>query len=232
MPIAIEFYREHSEIVKIEKALPYFLRDITEMRKIGYDIVQAITLLPRRRSYNKVFDKVLRHIASQLELNIPFRYAVERTFVRSWLCRFVFFTLSEIVETGGGSPQVLESLTTFINSVYSEKVRVKNTTRTYTVLGYATPLLLTALMVATSQILSYAFGLLTPRRVEGIATPPALVTEATLREVMKAGLLATALTAFAVGMVIAKIVDFSIVSFIHVVICVVLSLISSILVKA
>jgi flagellar protein FlaJ len=58
------------EINAMEKALPQFLRDVTEYRKMGYDIVKAITRIAEENTYNPVFDTLLKSVAKQLSLGV------------------------------------------------------------------------------------------------------------------------------------------------------------------
>lgn len=209
--IGAEYLRQQSEVSKAEKALPSFLRDVTEMMKIGYDISQALVSLSKQRQYNKAFDRLLKRVAEHLEMNMPLRRVAERMSVRSWLCRYTFFLLSEIVDTGGGTPEVLENLTGFVNSVVQEKSRAKSTTRTYSFLGYATPAFLSAVMVFMANMLfpslgSMSFG----------STPIAVLPNAsTLALISDTGMMVVVLTAFVVGLLIGKIVDMSVYATYH-----------------
>ncbi len=222
-----EYLREQSEVSKIEKALPNFLRDITEMMKIGYDISQALINLSKQRQYNKVFDRLLKRVSEHLEMNMPLRRVAEMMAVRSWLCRYTFFILSEIVDTGGGTPEVLENLTGFVNSVVLEKSKAKSTTRTYSFLGYATPAFLSAVMVFMANMLfpslgSMSFG----------STPIAVMPNAaTLALIAETGMMVVVLTAFVVGLLIAKIVDMSVYATYHSAISLVICFVSFIFIR-
>ncbi|WFO74916.1 type II secretion system F family protein [Desulfurococcaceae archaeon MEX13E-LK6-19] len=225
IPIAVEYLLEHNEVDKVENALVQFLRDITEMKKIGYDIVQAIRDLPKRRTYNKFFDKILQWIAKQLELNVPFRNVVESLSLRSWLGNYVFFVLNEIVETGGGNPQILENLTNFVNNVVSEKKRVKSSTRTYAFLGYTAPVFLSILILVILQIILPS--------IESLITTPTgqipviLPSMEVLNSVIELGLILVTIVAFTIGLVIAKITSFTILDFTHVLICLLTSILAT-----
>jgi len=201
-----EFIREQSDVSKVEKALPFFLRDITEMMKIGYDINQTLITLPKQRQYNKTFDMLLKRISEYMEMNMPLRRISEMIAVRSWLCRYTFFILSEIVDTGGGTPEVLESLTSFVNGVVQEKARTKSTTRTYSFLGYATPAFLSAVMVFMSNMLFPSIGSMSL----GPTPIAVLPTASTLMLISATGMIVVVMTAFVVGLLIGKVVDMSI----------------------
>ncbi|MDI9644985.1 MAG: type II secretion system F family protein, partial [Candidatus Verstraetearchaeota archaeon] len=225
--VGAEYLREQSEVSKVEKALPSFLRDITEMMKIGYEISQALVNLSKQRQYNKVFDRLLKRVAEHLEMNMPLRSIAERMAVRSWLCRYTFFILSEIVDTGGGTPEVLENLTGFVNSVVLEKSKAKSTTRTYSFLGYATPAFLSSVMVFMANMLLPSLG-----NMSFGSTPISIMPSASsLAMISDTGMMVVVLTAFVIGMLIAKIVDMSVYATYHSAIALVICFISFTFIK-
>jgi flagellar protein FlaJ len=210
-----------------EKALPYFLRDITEMMKIGYNINQTLIQLPKQRTYNRAFDRLLRRVAEHLEMNMPLRTITETMRVRSWLCNYVFFILSEIVDTGGGTPETLESLTSFVNGIYIEKSKAKSTTRSYAFLGYATPAFLSAVMVFMTNMLMPSMGSVGG----GLSMISVMPSSTTLLQISELGMMVAVLTALVVGLLIAKIVDMSIYATYHVSIALMICLVAFIVIK-
>jgi flagellar protein FlaJ len=220
--VGTEYIREQSDIGRVEKALPFFLRDITEMMKIGYDINQTLINLPKQRQYNRTFDRLLNRVAEHLEMNMPLRRVSETMMVRSWLCRYTFFILSEIVDTGGGTPQVLESLTHFVNGVVIEKQKTKSTTRVYSFLGYATPAFLSGVIMFMSNMLFPSLSNLPG----GLLPISILPNAATLSLIASTGSFVVVLTAFVVGLLIAKIVDMSVYATHHAAICLAICIVS------
>lgn len=219
--LGAEYLKQHGEVIQVEKALPYFLRDITEMMKIGYSINQTLIDLPKQRDYNKTFDRLLHKVAEHLEMNMPLKRVAETMRVRSWLCNYVFFILSEIVDTGGGTPEVLESLTSFVNGVCVEKAKAKSTTRSYSMLGYATPAFLSAVMVfMTNMLLPSLVGM-----GNSISMPTLIPSGTTLMLISETGMMVAVLTAFVVGLLIAKIVDMSVYATYHASIALVICLV-------
>lgn len=135
------------EINMMEKALPQFLRDVTEYRKMGYDVVKAIIKIAEENTYNPVFDSLLKVVAKQLAIGV--RLAEVEVPSRSWLTRMCFFLLAEVVESGGGTAKCLESLTSFVNHVVRVKRETKASMRLYQLLSLFTPIglsFITALM--------------------------------------------------------------------------------------
>ncbi len=136
------------EINAMEKALPQFLRDVTEYRKMGYDIVKAVIRIAEENTYNPVFDSLLDSVAKQLSLGV--RMAEVQVQTRSWLTKMCFFLLAQVVESGGGTAKCLETLTNFTNQVVRVKRETRSSMRLYQFLSIFTPIALsfiTALMV-------------------------------------------------------------------------------------
>jgi len=225
--IGSEYMRQRSEVNQAEKALPYFLRDITEMMKIGYNINQTLIALPNKRNYNKAFDRLLERVSEHLEMNMPLKAIAETMRVRSWLCNYVFFILSEIVDTGGGTPETMESLTSFVNGVCLEKSKAKSTTRSYAFLGYATPAFLSAVMVFMTNMLLPSMGSVGG----GISMISVMPSSTTLLQISEVGMMVAVLTAFVVGLLIAKIVDMSIYATYHVSIALIICLVAFSVIK-
>jgi len=140
------------EINAMEKALPQFLRDVTEYRKMGYDIVKAITRIAEENTYNPVFDTLLKSVAKQLSLGV--RMVEVDVPTRSWLTKMCFFLLAQVVESGGGTAKCLETLANFTNHVIRVKRETRSSMRLYQLLSLFTP-------IALSFITALMFTLLT-----------------------------------------------------------------------
>ena len=143
------------EINKVEDALPAFVRDITEYRKVGYDLTKAVEKLAEERSYNKQFDALLDDISSHLDMSIPLKDAIVKT--RSWLAKMVFFMLGQVVETGGGTAELLESVNEFTGRMVSVKKETRANMKLYEMLAYMTPVGL-ALIIALLFFITQQFS--------------------------------------------------------------------------
>lgn len=143
---------QRREITSVEKALPDFLRDVTEYKKMGYDINKGMERIAEENRYNPIFDGYVRSAARQMNMGLALSEVQLR--LRSWLGRMTFFLLGAIVETGGGTPAVLESLTNFITEVNQTKKETRSTMRLYTLLAYATPVGLAFVVALMVTLLS------------------------------------------------------------------------------
>ncbi len=141
LALGIDYYRQAKEIRDIEAALPEFLRDITEYRKIGFPLVRAFFMIKESgRTYNKTFDKLVNVVIAQLRAGIRLNRVKVPT--RSWLGRFVFWLLGEIEDTGGGTPAILEEFTGLITDMLDSRENAKRQLRLYLALAYVTPVFL------------------------------------------------------------------------------------------
>ncbi len=137
----IDFYRQDKEVKDVEKALPEFMRDMTEYRKIGFPLVRAFFMLKEsERSYNKTFDKLLSIVTAQLRAGIRLNRVKVPT--RSWLGKFVFWLLGEIEDTGGGNPAILEEFTGLLTDMLDARSNAQRQLRLYLIIAYATPIFL------------------------------------------------------------------------------------------
>jgi len=140
------------EIRMVEGALPQFVRDLTEYMKMGYDMQKALAKIAKENRYNRLFDAYVRAVVRHLDLGLSMGEI--RITLRSSLANTVFFLLSEVLESGGGSPAALEGLSNFINEVNRIKSETKTLMRMYDVLTYATPLGLAFAMTIMTVLLT------------------------------------------------------------------------------
>ncbi len=134
--------RHFAEISMTENALPNFFRDITEYRKIGIAIPNAIMHVSKERTYNGFFDDVLFFISSRLAYGMNLGVIIELLSIRSWHARVAFFILAKIAESGGGTPQILEQMTNFSTKITQAKNEMVARVKIFTFLAYGSPLLI------------------------------------------------------------------------------------------
>jgi archaeal flagellar protein FlaJ len=134
----------------VEARLANFLRDISEVRKTGLAPERTIQQLSTR-NYGGLTPHV-KMISNQLGWGIPIRRVLDnfRNSVHSWVTQAMAFLLLEVVEIGGGSPEMFETLAEF-----TEKNRIldkerRSQVRPYIIVPYIGAVLIvitTALMV-------------------------------------------------------------------------------------
>ncbi len=94
-----------------ERATPSILRDVAEARKTGLSPERCIIHGFKRKGYD-VFSKVLDHAVSQLGWGVPLRKILDniRIEVSSWFVLINMKILIEVIESGGGYSDALDTL--------------------------------------------------------------------------------------------------------------------------
>ncbi|UCG36685.1 MAG: type II secretion system F family protein [Candidatus Bathyarchaeota archaeon] len=141
-----------------EEAMPSFLRDVTESRKIGLSPIKSIIHATKRTGYGS-FSEILKLIRSQIEWGVPLRriFSNVRRRIRSWPVLVYFLILIETIEFGGGDANALEIL-----SEYSEKNRdieanKRSTLKPYVLLAFVW----SVLIALTTSIVAITIFVLT-----------------------------------------------------------------------
>ncbi|MGQ0771528.1 MAG: type II secretion system F family protein [Nitrososphaerota archaeon] len=134
--------KQFAEITMTENALPDFFRDITEYRKIGIAIPNAIIRIANERAYNKFFDIILSDISSRIVFGMSLTKIIDSMSIRSWQARISFFVLGKIAESGGGTPQILEQITNFSTKINQAKREMVGRVRIFALMAYGSPLMM------------------------------------------------------------------------------------------
>jgi len=94
-----------------------FLRDLVEIRKSGLSPEKCIISLSER-NYGRL-SKHIKTMATQLSWGISHSkiYEAFSKHVRSWLTKISMFLLLDAIEVGGGTPETLETLAQFNESI-------------------------------------------------------------------------------------------------------------------
>jgi len=205
------------EIKSIEHALPQFLRDVTEYIKIGYDITQAIERIAETRSYNRLFDNIVRTISRLLKMNVPFPIIAESIETRCWMLKYSLFIISELATVGALTPKPLERLCLAIDKALRSKYEARASLTTYSFLAYFTPLFLAILVYFTSNIVLGITGF-----VGGVS----FINVKLIKEIVYLTNILTITIAVALGILLAKLKDQSLSSTFHLLVILALTLLA------
>lgn len=118
LPTAIVANKLVTERIEVDKEYAEFLRDATELRKSGFTPEKIFEILRSTRRYG-VFDEHLDRIVRQVRYGVPIREVLSSIIpkLHSYLSRVFTFLLVETIDLGGASPQVLDMLASFANSI-------------------------------------------------------------------------------------------------------------------
>jgi hypothetical protein len=215
IPLAVCSHLQLSSALQAEKALPDFLRDVTEHVKLGFSVRDSILRLSRR-SYGKHLDSLLSTMRSRLALGHPFEEAALSLKTPSWLVKAALLILAQLSESGGGRPVVLEMLTNYVGDYNAAKASGRAGVRLQAYVGYGAP----AFMVAGVSMLK---ALAKQLASTSSPTPPAALalapSYAAFLEVLPSVMLMTVITSFVIGIIVAKVSDLTFLSFKHPLVC-------------
>jgi len=189
---------------EVEEALPQFLRDITEYRKVGVDVAKAMEYL-REKKYPAAFRGVLADYLHQIRMGLSFDEAEAHT--ASWAGRFAFYVVQTLVRMGDVPPRLLEQLTEFLTGVGEAKKQAKAEMNMYRVFTYMSPVILAFITLMTVVMIQGFSGLPTggPGGIGGIGfggfSLPQLRITPQMMQIIDVFIV---LTGFAMGLVTSK----------------------------
>lgn len=129
-----------TESKDIENGITRFLKDVLEYRRQDYDLTRAVLATQVSSKYNRRFSRLLAQVASQLKAGVPLdEVKIE---CQSSLGRLVFLLLGEMSKSGGGTVDTVHQVSSFADRMTEMKRNAIAEMKPYTVLSYASPLLL------------------------------------------------------------------------------------------
>lgn len=148
---AVYALRASRERRALEKALPDFIRDIAEGRKIGLSPEQTIQGLA-----DKHYGALSKHVAkmgSQLSWGVALSQVVT-TFVsevKSWVTRETGTLLAEVIDVGGGTVKSFSDMADFTNRMNELEAEKRGSLRPYLFINYFSAIM----VVVTTFIMVY-----------------------------------------------------------------------------
>jgi flagellar protein FlaJ len=155
---AIQYRRIARINYNAEDAIPGFIRDITEARKIGISPEKSIVQATKRK-HRGPFSKFLELVRSQIEWGVPLRKTFNniRRDIKSWFVIVNFAMVIETIEIGGDSTQSLEILSEYSEKEREIQINRRALLRPYIVLAF----IWSALIAVTTTIVSLTTLLMT-----------------------------------------------------------------------
>jgi flagellar protein FlaJ len=151
LPPAVVYMRIARANFEAENAMPSFLRDVTEARKIGLSPEKSIIHATKRTGYGR-FSETLNLIRSQMEWGVSLRkiFANVKNKIQTWPVLMNFLILVETIKIGGGSATALEILTDYSEKQKDVEANKRSLLRPYVILAFVWSVLiaLTTTMVA------------------------------------------------------------------------------------
>jgi Flp pilus assembly protein TadB len=132
------------EIDEEERWLPAFLLSLTDARKAGISLDQAIAKL---RGFGSRVDYILDDLTSQMNMGIPLNQTVPKC--KSRLFKNVLYVIGELNARGGGTPMIIERIREYIIYVQESQAEAKSSLKLYEILALLTPIILTIMITLT-----------------------------------------------------------------------------------
>lgn len=195
---------------QVLSALPYFIRDLAELIKMGLMPAQAVIRLVERKSYNKAFDGVLKSVAKRIAAGATFEEAVKREARRlPWLTAVLFNSLGE-ADRMGAKHETFAELADASRDVVDIAKAAGDSTRGAVIFGIITIVIITAMLgfVAKSLLFQVADYGTSFREARGMVPMSVQLIEwRGVPEVLKYSLLGAVINSVVLGILIAKMSD-------------------------
>ena len=195
-----------AETKAIEEGLARFLKDILEYKRLEYDLTRAVLAIQVSTRYNPQFNRILSRVASQLRAGVPLDKV--RVECRSKLGSLVFMLLGQMSRSGGGTVDTVYQVSSFTERVTEMKKSAAAEIRPYVILSYVSPLSLSFGITFVEGVLS-SFSR-TARPVFAGLGASASPGGASLLPPGQVSDLLIVVTAAALGLIGAKITDFTV----------------------
>ncbi len=133
---AIKFEREARARKAIENALPKFVRDIAEVRKTGLSPERCIQQVASQ-SYG-VLSKHIQEMSAQIGWGIPIRKVMMNfaNTIQIWSAKAIAFVLLEVVDLGGGTAEMFETMADFAQQMKEIAREQKSSLRPLIIVPY------------------------------------------------------------------------------------------------
>jgi len=156
------------EVEEAEQALPRFVRDVTEYRKLGYTIGQSLEKClgnPYPGSFRDFLQKVYGRVKMAASLGEAARDH------RSWLVRTIFTLLEEAEESGGGNPELFEKIEDLLRTHLGAKSRARGTVKLYMYMAMGIPFIVS---FSAALLMNIAFLIAPIGQMSAMGMPLAL----------------------------------------------------------
>ncbi len=176
--------RQSRERYGLETALPDFIRDVAEGRKIGLSPEGSIEQLASK-NYGRL-SRSIKTMGSQISWGLPV-VKVIRTFVASvdsWITKAIGTLMVEVVDVGGGTVNSFSQMADFTRKVNELEADKRASLRSYVFVVYMAAILL----VMTTFMMVYFLS--TPIKFAGVAAsmPGVTITPAQVQSLLTASI--------------------------------------------
>ncbi|ABL77854.1 type II secretion system F family protein [Thermofilum pendens] len=179
LPAMIVETRSTLKFSGIQYGLTRFLRDLVEVRKTGMAPEKCIINL-KDRDYGK-FTPYLRDIAKQVGWGVSLHTIFERFSkgMKNWFALISMFLLVESIEVGGGTPQTLEALASYAETLEQVEKEKRAALRPLMLMPYVGALIITVVVLILVEfmgsMLKFAGTAISTEQLVGMFLPPVII---------------------------------------------------------
>ncbi|MDG6986051.1 MAG: type II secretion system F family protein [Nitrososphaerota archaeon] len=194
-----------AETRAMDEGVSRFLRDMLEYKRQDYDLARATIAIEAQGGYDPRFGRVLAKIATRLKAGVPLDEVKFEG--RSRVGKLAFLLLGEMSRSGGGTVDTMFQVSNFADRMIQMRKNAAAEMKPYLVLSYISPLLLAFGVAFVSGVLDTlrqarpAFEGVHLAGLQVGAVPPGLTEISELLIVVSAASL---------GLIGAKITDFTV----------------------
>lgn len=134
---ALKFKKIYALNLDAEDATPQILRDITEARKAGIGPEKCVIRACKRTGF-KSFTSVVNALANKLEWGIPLKdiFNTLQKEIKNFQVLISFRILFEIISSGGGNVNTLDSLANTSEKMHTVELHKRNMLKPYVMVGF------------------------------------------------------------------------------------------------
>jgi flagellar protein FlaJ len=133
----LHFRKVYTKNLDAETATPQILRDITEARKAGLGPEKCIIRACKRKDY-RTFNTTANAISNKLEWGIPMNHIFDSLYseIKNFQVLVSFRILFEIITSGGGNVNTLDSLADTSEKIYNIEKNKREMLKPYIMVGF------------------------------------------------------------------------------------------------
>jgi flagellar protein FlaJ len=155
IPPALIYHQIAQRNFSAEKAVPSFIRDVTEARRTGISPEKSIVHAAQRKGYGP-FSEDLKRIINQIEWGVSLRKIFHNLTeqIKSWPVIVDFLILVETIEIGGGAADTLNLLAEYSEKTQTIEKSQNDMLRPYVILPFIWTVLMAFTITFTMETLS------------------------------------------------------------------------------
>ena len=152
---AIFTWRVLRELVEGERGCLAVLRSISEARRLGLEMKDAVRRCISSPELPEHVRRVLDEFMKLSEMGVPFTRAAIRIETPSFLLKLMMYALALIMESGGGEPQILEEFLESIRRIHEIRRQTRVKLVSVAVMGVFMPIMIMIIMRILKPLFVY-----------------------------------------------------------------------------